>query len=536
MPSANARPSKRTRLDINDDDPETSASHLVSFLTGYDARQTTDSDPDHTDSDNDAPHQPSSSSGNDEEDDPDEEGEPATPTKRGKTGLVGVPGSGRSGSARSTPSKPRKTPTPRKKKDGPNPLLEAGPGIITASKSDAYFLLASRSSKTSGSSYSSLVKPLSQAQYDQYATSARGKGKSKAVVDGLEEELRGRFEQWKLELDHGFGILLYGFGSKRKLLNQFASDELSEKGNVVIVNGYFPGLGIRDVLAQIEDSLSVPQQITVPPSASTPLNRSAHRIYAHFLPPDAIPPKERKSYPTAIAPLYLVLHNIDAPSLRTPRSIAILSLLASSPNIHLIASFDHLHTPLLFSSTLSNTPPHTYHAASWNGQPPQSRGFNWINHNATTYADYDLELSYQRLTATSLAGLSSSSTGISEDGALQILRSVPPMAQRLLKLLLTLQLEALPSDANSHTAHGPSQVAPSFAVDNDTLLRLSREKFIAREQERFDALMGEFRDHGLVVEGSVSGDGEGRTGRWVWVPLGKAAVERISESMADVEV
>ena len=46
--------------------------------------------------------------------------------------------------------------------------------------------------------------------------------------------------------------------------------------------------------------------------------------------------------------------------------------------------------------------------------------------------------------------------------------------------------------------------------------------------------MGEFKDHGLVVEAGT--DGEGRTGRWVWVPLGKAAIERVMETLEEVEV
>jgi origin recognition complex subunit 2 len=536
MPASTSRPSKRSRIEDDYTQPEASASHLVSFLTGYDNRPNSDSDPEHSDSDGEHVLHHSSEDDEDEGEDVDDEaGELATPTKRGKTGLVGTPGS------RATPSK-RKTPTstPRKRKEvpNPNPLLEVnGPGIIRASRADIYFIQNSRSTKTSGSSYSSLVQPLSQTQYDKYATSARSKGKSKASIDALEVDLRDRFKQWDMELEEGFGLLVYGFGSKRGVLNSFADEKLRKKGHVVIVNGFFPGLGIRDILSQIEDTLSVPQDIPVPPSALTSLDRSAHRIYTYFLPPASISSKQRNTYPTSKAPLYLVLHNIDSPTLRTPKSLSILSLLASSPNIRLIASFDHIHTPLLFSTTISNTPPHTY-PSGFNGTIPQSRGFNWIYHNLTTYADYDLELSYQRLTATSLNLSSSSSSGISEEGALQILKSVPPMAQRLLKLLLTLQLAALPPESTGHGAVGASSngVSPAFAVDNDTLLRLSREKFIAREQERFDALMGEFRDHGLVVEGSISGDGEGRTGRWVWVPLGKAAVERVLETMGDVEV
>ena len=523
-------------VDLNDPHAEASASHLVSFLTGYDASSRPRDDDNEDGEEDEDGNGEDDDSEDDDPDDPDEDAH-ATPTKRARHGLVGNAGPGsRRSTPRSTPSKARKTPTPRKLKMSAAQEDVGGPGIIRPSKSDAYFLSAARSSRTSGNSYSALVRPLSQAQYHEYASAARSKGKSKAIIADLQEGLAERFAQWELELEEGFNILCYGFGSKRRLLNRFVMERLRWGGHCVVVNGHFPHVGIRDVLAQIEDTLSIPQVIPIPPSAITPLDRSAHRIYAHFLPPSAIPVGKRSVHQTASAPLYLIVHNIDSPTLRSPRSLAILSLLACSPNIHLIASFDHLHTPLLFSSAHTNTPAHTYTSHSWTGTPPPSRGFNWVYHNATTFDDYDLELTYQRLSASStLSGITSTSTGgISEEGALQILRSVPPMALRLFKLLLVKQLAALPPKASLHTAHPGALIAPVFAIDNDILQTLSREKFIAREEERFNALMGEFKDHGLVVEAGT--DGEGRTGRWVWVPLGKAAVERVLETMGEVDV
>jgi origin recognition complex subunit 2 len=541
-----ARPSKRARrqstpeADAEDGlEGHASASHLVSFLTGYDNHNPSrDSDGEEEDDDEEHERGGHDSDDDDDEEDEEEDMDEATPMKRGKTGLIGTPGS--RATPRSTPSKPRKTPTPRKPKAAATPTQarnDGDAGFIRPSKSDAYFLSTSRSAKTSGNSYSALVRPLSQAQYEKYASYARSKGKAKAVVQDLEDGLVDRFEQWSLELEQGFNLMTYGFGSKRKTLNRFATDVLCKKGHCVIVNGHFPQIGIRDVLSQIEDAISIPQDIPVPSSANTPLERAVYRCYAHFLPPEAVPRGKTSTWPVAAVPLYLIIHNIDSPTLRTPRSLGILSLLACSPNIHIIASFDHLHTPLLFSATQTNTPPHQYPPGGWSGTPLASRGFNWIYHNLTTFDDYDVELTYQRLSAssTTLGGITSSSAGgISEEGALQILKSVPPMALRLIKLLLSKQLSALPPEPSSHTAHPLAATAPVFALDNDIMQRLSREKFIAREEERYNALMGEFKDHGLVVEAPV--DQEGRTGRWIWVPLGKAAVERVLDTMSEVDV
>ncbi|ORX34721.1 origin recognition complex subunit 2-domain-containing protein [Kockovaella imperatae] len=517
---------------------EASASHLVSFLTGYDTSRTgRDVDEDEDESEDDRKDGEKSEDEEDDYEDPDEDGEiDLTPSKRNRTGLVGLPSSGRS-----TPRSNRSTPVKRKQTPmtggmGGDGVASDEYGYIKTSRADAYFLSHSKSSRTSGNSYSSLVRPLSQATYESHASSARSKGKSKASIESLLAFHALKFDQWELELEEGFNLLLYGYGSKRRLINRFVKDRLAYRGHCVVVNGHFPQLGIRDILNQIDDTLGVSQNIPVPPLATSPLDRSAHRIYSYFLPPEALSSTHGSQYPTADAPLYLVIHNIDSPTLRTPRSLAILSLLACCPRIHLLASFDHIHTPLLFSTTMNDTPPHHYETGSFTGTPSPERGFNWLYHNSTTYDDYDLELTYQRLTSkAALGGISSSSvTGISEEGALQILRSVPPMALRLLKLLLSKQLASLPPEPRFHVAHPASQTSPSFAIDNDILQRLAREKFIAREEERYNALMGEFKDHGMVVEAQA--DAEGRTGRWVWVPLGKAAIERILETMHETEV
>jgi len=534
MPVApGSRLAKRARVkpdvEADDEGPGVSASHVVSFLTGLDDHNGGDEDEEDDEGEGDGDGDGEDGSDASPVEDADEDAS-ATPTKRAKQGLVGK------STPRSTPTKQRKTPTPRKAELVVAPGDQDGVGIIRPSKSDAYFLSTSRSARTSGNSYSALVKPLSQAQYEKYASSARSKGKSRAILSELQDRLAMRFPQWQMELEEGFNLIFYGFGSKRRLLNRFVTERLSKSGHCVVINGHFPQMSIREIFSRIEDTLSIPQDIPVPLSATTPLDRAVHRIYSYFLPPSALPTGKRKSQPSATAPLFIIIHKIDSPALRTPRSLSILSLLASSPRIRLIASFDHLHTPLLFSLSLTMSAPHAYAPESWTGTPPPSRGFNWIYHNATTYDDYDLELTYQRLSATSssLGITSTSDGGISEEGALQILRSVPPMALRLLKLLLLKQLSALPPQPSSHTAHPGAPTAPIFAVDNDILQTLSREKFIAREEERYNALMGEFKDHGLVVEAGM--DGEGRTGRWIWVPLGKATIERVLETMGEVEV
>ncbi|KAK4688882.1 origin recognition complex subunit 2, partial [Tremellales sp. Uapishka_1] len=484
------RPAKRPRADLipyaspsGSRSPSAEAStsnHLLSFLNAYDQ--------DESGSESSA-SEPEPES--EVEPDPDEDAND-TPTKRSRSGLLGV---GTPSSARSTPRK-RKIATPTPRKDVRLRIEDPdGEGIIKTSKSDHYFLNQSRSSKTSGASYSSLVEPLSAAFYEKYTSEARRRGKSKAIVQSIENDYEQRFPQWEMELMEGFNLVFYGFGSKRRVLNSFMMCNLANIGHVVIVNGHFPGLSMKEICNTVEDSLGISAQMDVPKSFTTALEKSLFRI---------------DTFCTASPhPLFLCIHNIDAPAMKTAKSLAALATLVKNPNIHLVTSFDHLNAPLLLASP------------SW----------NWVYHNLTTFDDYDLELTYSKLSSSSANLASNQHDGISEESVLQILASVPPNAKRLFKLLLAKQVESLPPGESIVTAQ--NQVAPVYGIDLDILMGLAKEKFIAREEERFMALMGEFKDHGVVVEAIV--DGEGRSGRWVWVPIAKGGLERILQSLKAVE-
>jgi len=44
--------------------------------------------------------------------------------------------------------------------------------------------------------------------------------------------------------------------------------------------------------------------------------------------------------------VYLLIHNIDGPMLRGEKAQSALGQLASLPNLHLVASLDHINAPL----------------------------------------------------------------------------------------------------------------------------------------------------------------------------------------------
>lgn len=522
-----------------------------------------------------------------------------TPSKRKRGGATGV-GSRRSHSSRATPMKKlissmitdpsapcfefdddcddhnggtpfsasslsrRKQPWTPSVRSAARGWLKTIGGFIRPNAADAYFLSQTRPKrkkrKAEGQDQAGLIS----------AELVEIEGRTEKE-DFAREHYRQAYDGWLRELlvgsgiGGGYNLIFYGYGSKRHLLDELAtklstaqpiSSNTSINDNFVVIHGLFPGITIRDVLQEIERIIpAVTSAPFLPPGAPddrTPLaplktlDKLALKIYNHHASPST---KER---------LFLVLHNIDSPGLRSDRSIKILSLLALNPKIHLITSFDNPNTPILFSTTMTNAAKHEQDAdnaldgsgqATQNGldrEPghapiPITRGFNWAWHEVHTYAAYDLEQQYVRQAAAYAGKLDEhdlkddGSTGeITEEGTYRILASVPPMARRLFKLLAGRQLEAIPADmkqtAVSQTATG-TVPAPIFAMDADILQGLAKDRFIAREEERFNAQLQEYRDHGLIVEGAL--DSEGRAGRWLWVPLKKEVLIRVIGSIVE---
>jgi origin recognition complex subunit 2 len=54
----------------------------------------------------------------------------------------------------------------------------------------------------------------------------------------------------------------------------------------------------------------------------------------------------RYLFPPTDEDLFLIIHNIDGPMLRAEKVQTVLSMLADVPNVHLLASVDHINSPL----------------------------------------------------------------------------------------------------------------------------------------------------------------------------------------------
>ncbi|KAF9075006.1 DNA replication origin binding protein [Rhodocollybia butyracea] len=384
--------------------------------------------------------------------------------------------------------------------------------MIVQTAFDAYFTHISSRAQTSSNVFSALIPPLSAEEYHE-ASSSFGPLSLKSKILTSESTRISLFRRMFLEMQEGFNVMCYGYGSKRTMLNEFAVNTCSKAGHVVVANAFQPHFGLKELLACIE---KVPGIDSLPLPSSSMENQS-RRICEFF------------SRPTQKRHLYLVIHNIDSPPLRLSRAQTCLSLLALHPKIHLVASIDHINSPLLWSSAeLSARKGNQVEDIELSG-----RGFAWLWHDLTTLAPYDFELAHADRSSISGAWGSghkrdaathNGATMVSETAAQHILASVTAKAKKLFALMAEKQLEAIASSTNA----GPADDLQQYAVGYDTLYHSARNDFIATNDTALRALLGEFRDHALVI-----GAQQGSSGEVLWIPMRK---ERLAKVLSTLKV
>ena len=411
---------------------------------------------------------------------------------------------------------------------------DANAGSQLRAAFDAYFVHAAARARTSANVFSARVLPLTQQEYNDAiaAYDARTADAQSSTRWSGHHDAHTAFRRYAHELDQGFNLIFYGFGSKRAVLNDFASKELARRGHVVVVNGYHPNTALKDVLASIE---------RVPDLANTAVagvDAQVRRICTFFSAADA--PRARR--------LYLVIHNIDAPPMRATKMRNALSLLALSPNIHLAASVDRLGAPLLWSASelLARKVPPGDTAASAEGHTTSpKRGYAFLWHDLTTLMRYDTELSFAD--RSSITGASYASTGarsalattttagagapLTETAVSHVLAAVTSKAKKLFILLGKRQLENV--EAASSAAMGSDAPAPTdmsqFGLGYDALFSLAREHFVATSDTALRTLLGEFKDHGLILTGAAAGSSA--SGDTLWIPLRKERLVKVLKSI-----
>ncbi|KAK3676355.1 Origin recognition complex subunit 2 [Recurvomyces mirabilis] len=260
---------------------------------------------------------------------------------------------------------------------------------------------------------------------DYFAKIGSYKDPHASDIDRLKRLHKRAFEQWMFELEEGFNLCLYGYGSKRLLVNEFAEElsaEAQDKRKIVVVNGYTPGLAMKDILntlarVVIKSKLKLPTQV---PALLDEILRS--------LTTDA----------NAMS-FTLVVHSLDHQNLRKPAVQAMLARLAGHPAISLIATCDSPLFPLLWDTATT-------------------RQYRFLYHDTTTFEPYRVELDVVEEVNT-LLGRSRRRVG-GKDGVAFVLKSLPENARNLFRILVAEQLalaDAAPAGLSSHAAFGGGQ-------------------------------------------------------------------------------
>lgn len=445
--------------------------------------------------------------------------------------------------------------------------------FVTASSGDAYLLHSARPSKTSDSLLSSYIDPAFTLSSYASALATFDSTPAKAFVAQREDLLKRRvavadsFPQWVFEMQEGFNLVLYGFGSKRLVLNAFA-ERVRRTADAIVVNGFDPAVTLQDVVGALEELVKsgegereaqeTPQKgkkggrgaaakgkgkgkaVAKPPTQVSAIEGRVRRVC------EALAGEGRTR------DVYLVIHNLDGPTLRVPKILSLLALLAAHPRVHLLASIDHIRAPLLFPSSLANARP--LHARTGAATPAgislgESRALTFLYHEIPSLAPYTTEATASSLLSRVLPptvfprlASSSSTTSFSPiHSAIYVLKSVTHKSQQLFSLLAALQLATLesvdPSVVRSAdlapAMHAPS---PRIATSFDVLTARAVEQLIVFGKEGVEGLLGEFRDHGVVRSGVVppeqgEGEEEGDAGGlWVWISLKGEELEEVLES------
>lgn len=296
-----------------------------------------------------------------------------------------------------------------------------------------------------------------------------------AILHSLHER---QFPQWQFELLSQYNLLFYGYGSKRKLLTKFAQTYLTD-GPLIVVNGYFPSITIKDIL----NKLSVGALGINSPTGS--IQDHVSLIMEHFQ-------RGENEYEH----IYLLIHNIDGANIRNERAQTALSILASCPNIHIIASVDHINAGLLWDSIKISR-------------------FNWIWHDATTFDDYLVETSFENTLMVRQSELGGSR------GVNYVLASLTSNARGIFKVLAEHQVMEM--ELATMEGRGDESVGLTY----NAYYTKCREAFFVSNDITFRTQLTEFRDH-KIIQSRRTVDGT----EIMYLPLDKSTLTNILESIS----
>ncbi|KAH8702368.1 putative origin recognition complex subunit 2 [Talaromyces proteolyticus] len=307
------------------------------------------------------------------------------------------------------------------------------------------------------------------------------------------------FPQWNFELREDFNICLYGYGSKRRLVLQFADwlYKRSTSQSIIIVNGYTPNISVRAILNTIVASVcgnDVPPKLGTTPTEVLEFLHSALQ--------------------SCETPVTVLINSIDAPPLRRVVHQAHLARLAAIPNINILATIDTPNFSTMWDVSLRDQ-------------------FKFIFHDCTTFSPYHAEINVVD-EMHSLLGRKGRRAG-GREGVTFVLKSLPENARNLYRLLLTELLTLEVGEGNGASdgeenddgeAHRKGNRNEETGIEFRALYQKASEEFIASSEMMFRTLLKEFHDHQMVTS-RMDATGAETLG----VPLSREDMEGVLEEL-----
>ncbi|KAF2937670.1 hypothetical protein DAI22_03g066200 [Oryza sativa Japonica Group] len=236
--------------------------------------------------------------------------------------------------------------------------------------------------------------------------------KHEREVEALTRSYKEQYRNWLFELRCGFGLLMYGFGSKKMLLEDFASTTLSDF-TVIVVNGYLPSINLKQVIVTIAEIFWEQTKLKRKRQTAT---RSQLQPFASQSIDDIISFLNNQTSDNGDDNVCLLIHNIDGPALRDAESQQYLAQVSCCPQVHVVASVDHVNAPLLWDKKMVHTQ------------------FKWSWYHVPTFAPYKVEGVFYPLILASGGHAQTMKT------ALVVLQSLTPNAQSVFRVLAEYQL------------------------------------------------------------------------------------------------
>ncbi|KAG5969820.1 hypothetical protein E4U58_001068 [Claviceps cyperi] len=319
--------------------------------------------------------------------------------------------------------------------------------------------------KTSDNTLGSVV----MLTHDEYFSIVHGSNyvdRHNADVEYLESLHAELFPQWVFELSQGYSICLYGFGSKRNLLQKFArylsrpygafnDDTPLSRCKTIIVNGYTHTTTLREIFTCISTAV---EPSLKPPSSSAPAMLSSILAQLSL---------------TGLT-LTILVNSIDAHPLRKSGTQSLLSQLASHPQINLICSVDTPDFSLLWNIGVRSA-------------------FNFLFHDCTTFAPLSVELDVVDEVHELLGRQAHRVNG--REGVAFVLKSLPENAKKLFQLLIGEVLIASMEDKGAPS----SREDEAAGVEYRMVYNKAVEEFICSSEMAFRTLLKEFHDHQMIT-------------------------------------